>query len=209
MGLHSGEAHERDGDYFGPAVNRIARLLSSGHGGQVLVSDATSVLTRESLPAGATLQEIGTFRLKDLSAPQQLFQLMHPEVPSDFPALNTLDNRPNNIPSQATALIGREREIAAIAELLALDEVSLVTLTGPGGTGKTRLAFQVAADHLEQFEDGAFFVDLSLIEDERMVFPKIAEVLGLQQSSRPTERTLAEYLAEWSSPGFVDSSILL
>jgi predicted ATPase/class 3 adenylate cyclase/DNA-binding XRE family transcriptional regulator len=146
MALHTGVAEERDGDYFGPSLNRVARLLSAGHGGQILLSLATAELVREQLPPDADLRDLGAQRLKDLSRPEQIFQLITPDLPSDFPPLHTLDARRTNLPAQPTLLIGREQEVATICALLCRPEVRLLTLTGPGGTGKTRLGLQVAAE---------------------------------------------------------------
>src|SRR5262245_51216143 len=159
MGLHTGAAEERDGDYFGPAVNRAARVMQAGHGGQVLLSLATAALVRGELPAGIGLRDLGEHRLRDLARPEQLFQLRHPDLPANFPPLRSLDARPHNLPPQLTSLVGRERESAAVADLLAAHR--LVTLTGSGGCGKTRLALQVAADRLDAWPDGAWFVDLA------------------------------------------------
>jgi hypothetical protein len=165
MALHTGTAEERDGDYFGPTLNRAARLLSSGHGGQVLLSLSTQELVREKLPLGAELRDLGVRRLKDLSGPEHVFQLTDPELPSSFPPLKTLDVRLNNLPIQPTPLLGREREVAEIADLLRREDVRLLTLTGTGGTGKTRLALQSAAELIDEFEDGVFFVALAPVSD--------------------------------------------
>ena len=114
MALHSGEAEERDGDYFGPTLNRVARLLSTGHGGQILVSRAARELAGDRLPPGTSLEDLGEQRLKDLTRPERIFQVLAPELPTDFPALKTLDARRNNLPAQPSALVGREREISEV-----------------------------------------------------------------------------------------------
>src|SRR5918997_3674657 len=145
MALHTGSADERGGDYFGPPVNRVARLLSAGHGGQVLLSSATKELVRDTLPEGASLTDLGERRLKDLFRPERVFQLTAPGLPAEFPPLRTLESRPNNLPLQPTPLVGREREVGESADRVQSEGARLLTLTGTGGTGKTRLALQAAA----------------------------------------------------------------
>src|SRR4029077_16681065 len=159
IGIHTGEAESRGGDYFGPAVNRTARIMSAGHGSQVLLSDSTAALVGGQLPDGVTLRDLGEHRLKDLGRPQRIFQVADPALPSEFPPLATLDLRPNNLPTETSAFVGREAELAGIRERLDAAAVRLVTLTGPGGTGKTRLAIRAAADQIDRFTDGVFFVD--------------------------------------------------
>src|SRR5215210_935030 len=151
MALHTGAAEERDGDYFGPPVNRVARLLSAAHGGQVLLSLPAQELVRDQLPTQTSLRDLGEYRLKDLFRPERVFQLLAPELPSEFPPLRTLDAYRNNLPLQPTPLVGREKEVSEVCDLLWHDEIRLLTITGPGGTGKTRLALQAAADLLEDF----------------------------------------------------------
>ncbi len=182
MALHTGNVVERDGDYFGPPVNRVARLLSTGHGGQTLLSQPTFELVRDNLPPHAELLDMGEHRLKDLTRPEHIFQLVAPDLPADFPPLKTLDNRPNNLPIERSDIIGRERELDAAGRLLLRDNVGLVTLTGPGGTGKTRLALQLAANLLDQFKDGVFFVNLAPITDASLLVPTIAQTLGVRES---------------------------
>src|SRR5919199_1035129 len=181
MALHTGAAEERAGDYYGPAVNRTARLLAVGHGGQVLLSHTTADLVRDQLPDGVAVQDLGLHRLKDLQRPEHTFQLGAPDLPSDFPPLTTLDARPNNLPVQRDPLIGREQEVAAVLQLLRRTDVGLVTLTGSGGTGKTRLALQVATDLLDAFPDGVWFVDLAPITDPALVVSTIAHTLGITE----------------------------
>ena len=130
MALHTGTAEERDGDYFGPPLNRVARLMSAAHGGQVLLSLPTQELVRDQLPKGTSLRYLGEHRLKDLFRPERVFQLLAPELPSEFPPLRTLNAYPNNLPLQPTPLVGREREVAEIRERLLRPEVRLLTLTG-------------------------------------------------------------------------------
>jgi predicted ATPase/class 3 adenylate cyclase len=191
MALHTGTAEQRGGDYFGPPLNRVARLLAAGHGGQVLLSEATRALVRDALPGDASLLDLGEHRLKDLIRPEHIFQLFGPDLPRDFPPLRTLDLRLHNLPLQPTPLIGREKEIREVTERLRRSEVRLLTLTGPGGTGKTRLALQAAAELADVFEDGVFFVNLAPLTDPALVPSAIAQVLGVQESA---ERTLVESL---------------
>src|SRR5918998_3978310 len=138
VALHTGAVNEQGGDYFGPALNRVARLLSAGYGGQTLISLATQELVRDSLPAGSSLRDLGERRLKDLFRPERVFQVTAPDLPSDFPPLRTLESLRNNLPLQPTPLIGREREVGEVCERLRQEEIRLLTLTGPGGTSKTR-----------------------------------------------------------------------
>jgi predicted ATPase/class 3 adenylate cyclase len=195
MALNTGATEERDGDYFGPPVNLAARLLSAAHGGQVLLSSLTRELVRERLPAGVHLSDLGERRLKDVSRPERVFQLTAPDLPSEFPPLRTLEGHPNNLPLQPTSLVGREREVSEIAERLRGEEVRLLTLTGPGGTGKTRLALQAGADLLEEFEGGVFFVSLATITHPELVPSTIAGSLGLRESAgQSLKETLEGYL---------------
>jgi class 3 adenylate cyclase len=160
VALHTGEAELVDGDYRGAAVNRCARLRAMAHGGQVLLSRTTYDLVRDALPEGARLLDRGERRLRDLTRPEHIFELLHPDLPREFPPLTALDLHPGNLPLRPTLLLGREKEVTAVRELLRGD-VRLVTLTGPSGTGKTRLGQQVAADLIDLFTDGVFFVDLA------------------------------------------------
>jgi predicted ATPase/class 3 adenylate cyclase/tetratricopeptide (TPR) repeat protein len=197
MALHTGDAHEREGDYFGPPVNRVARLLSAGHGGQVLLSAAVQELVRDQLPRGADLRDHGEQRLKDLQRPERVFQLVVADLPAAFPPLRTLDRRPNNLPAQTTPLVGREQEIAAARARLLRPEVRLLTLTGPGGTGKTRLSLQIAAESLDDFDDGVFFVPLAAIREAGLLASTIAQALGVREAAgRPVLESLKEYLAD-------------
>ena len=195
MALHTGSADEREGDYFGPPVNRVARLLSAGHGGQVLLSHAAQELARDDLPQGASLRDLGERRLKDLFRPERVFQLISPELPTSFPPLKTLDARMNNLPAQPTPLVGRERELGEMRDLVRAEGVRLLTLTGPGGIGKTRLGLQLAAEVLDEFEDGVFFVALAPITDPALVASAIAEPLGVVEAGdQPLKEGLKGYL---------------
>ena len=195
MALHTGSAEERGGDYFGPPLNRIARLLSAGHGGQILLSSATKELVRDALPEGSSLRDLGERRLKDLFRPERVFQLISPELPGSYPPLNTLEARINNLPAQPTPLIGRERELGEVGDLLRTEGVRVLTLTGAGGIGKTRLGLQLGAELLDEFEDGVFFVALAPITDPALVPSAIAEALGVVEAAdQPLEEALKDYL---------------
>jgi predicted ATPase/class 3 adenylate cyclase/tetratricopeptide (TPR) repeat protein len=179
MALHTGTAVPQAGDYFGQPLNRVARILAAGHGRQILLSLATHELVRDHLPDGASLRDLGSHRLKDLLRPEPIFQFDLLDLPTDFPPLRTLDARSTNLPAQANALIGRTHEIAEVSALLG--ETRLVTLTGPGGTGKTRLALQTATGLLDQYADGVWFIDLSPISDPEQIANTIAQTLALPE----------------------------
>src|SRR5215212_2406650 len=195
MALHIGAAEERDGDYFGPPVNRVARLLSAAHGGQVLLSLPTQELVRDQLRVGTSLMDLGERHLKDLFRPEKVFQLVSPDLPSEFPSLRTLDAYRNNLPLQPTPLIGREKEVAEVCELLGAEATRLLTLTGPGGIGKTRLALQAAADLLDEFPDGTFFVPLATLSEAELFLSAVAEMLGVREiGEQPLDESLKDYL---------------
>lgn len=197
MALHTGAAELRDGDYFGPPLNRAARLLSAAHGGQVLLSEATQELTRDTLPTGASLKSLGEHRLRDLARPEQVFQLLHPDLPANFPPLRSLDNpqMPNNLPQQVTSFIGREKEMAEVKALL--KETRLLTLTGSGGCGKSRLSLQVAADVLEEYAGGVWLVELAPLADPALVPQAVASVLGVKEEAG---KSLIESLSDALKP---------
>jgi predicted ATPase/class 3 adenylate cyclase/Tfp pilus assembly protein PilF len=182
IGLHTGEPLLAAGGYVGLDVHRAARICAAGHGGQILLSKTTRDLVEHDLPKGVSLRDHGEHRLKDLQRPEHLFQLVLAEGPADFPPLKTPDSHPNNLPGQVTSFIGREREETAVRELLQRHEVRLVTLTGPGGTGKTRLAVHVAADLIDDFDHGVFFVPLAPINDPTLVASTIAQTLGIVET---------------------------
>ena len=196
MALHVGAAEERDGDYFGPPVNRVARLLSAAHGSQVLLSLPAQELVRDQLPTQTTLRDLGEHRLKDLFRPERVFQLSAPGLPSEFPPLRTLDAYRNNLPLQPTPLVGREKEASEVCDLVRGDETRLLTLTGPGGTGKTRLALQAAADLLEDFPDGTFFAPLATLTEAELFLPAVAETLGVRETG---DQQLVESLKDYLS----------
>jgi len=181
MGLHTGGAEVRDGDYFGPAVNRAARVSAAAHGGQVVVSHATEELIRDDLPAGAALTDLGEHRLRDLARPERVYQVDAAGLPDDFPPLRSIDAFPSNLPLQLSSFVGREREITNIAK--ELHEARLVTLTGVGGVGKTRLSIQVAAEVLPHYPDGVWLCELAAATDPDTLVQVVASTLGA--SARP------------------------
>jgi predicted ATPase/class 3 adenylate cyclase len=193
MALHTGEADQRDDDYYGPAVNRCARLRAAAHGGQVLLSQATQALVSENLPSGAALKELGSHRLRDLQQPEQVFQLLHPDLPAGFPPLQTLSTHPNNLPQALSSFIGREKEVDEVKQRLS--STRLLTLTGVGGTGKTRLSLQVAADRMEEYPDGVWLVELAPLSDPALVPHAVATVLAVREEPGvPLPQTLAQHL---------------
>ena len=197
MALHTGAAEQRDGDYYGPALNRAARLMAAGHGGQILLSLATEELVRDHLPANVALRDMGERRLKDLIRPERVYQVIAPDLPADFAPLKTLDARPNNLPAQTTPFIGREEAIRTVKERLSNPSVRLLTLSGVGGTGKTRLALQAAADMIDEFEHGVFFVPLAALSDPALVLPTIAKAFAVREAAgRPLQEQLQEYLRD-------------
>jgi predicted ATPase len=177
MGLHTGPAELREGDYYGTAVNRAARLMSVAHGGQVVVSLTTEELLRDAAVDDVTLVPLGEHRLRDLSRPERIFQLEAPGLPSEFPPVQSLDTFAGNLPAQVTSFVGRARELAAVAE--ALDHARLVAITGVGGVGKTRLALQVAAELLPRYGDGAWFCELAAAEDGETMLQVVASSLDV------------------------------
>jgi predicted ATPase/class 3 adenylate cyclase len=183
MGLHTGEARPATAaagaDYVGLEVHRAARIAAAGHGGQVLVSDATAVLVHDALPEGLSLRDLGEHRFKDLAQPRRMYGLVIDGLPDAFPPLRSLDATPNNLPTQPTSFIGREKELAMAHGLVARSP--LVTLTGQGGTGKTRLALHLAADSLDRYPGGAWLVELASVSDPAAVGPAVAAVLRIAE----------------------------
>jgi predicted ATPase/class 3 adenylate cyclase len=191
--MHTGEAPLREGDYNSSAVNRCARLRALAAGGQTLLSRSTYELARDDLPEGVSLKDLGLHRLKDLQRPEHVFQIVHPALPPDFPPLRSLDVLPTNLPQQLTRFIGREREIDAVKGLLA--DTRLLTLTGTGGMGKTRLALQVGAEVLEAYPDGVWLIELAALSDAGVVPQQVAAALGVREEpGRPLPDTLIDAL---------------
>jgi predicted ATPase/class 3 adenylate cyclase len=182
IGLHTGEAAIADAGYVGLDLHRAARIMAAAHGGQILLSDATRSVVERSLADGISLRGLGEHRLRDLSAAERLFQVVTEDLQTDFPPPRTLDAIPNNLPTQVSALVGREAELRAIRDYLASPTVRLLTLTGPGGIGKTRLSVQAAADEIERFRDGVYFVDLSAARDAGAALQAIVRALGITVS---------------------------
>jgi predicted ATPase/class 3 adenylate cyclase len=191
MGIFTGEPIRTDEGYAGMDVHRAARMAAAGHGGQVLVSESSRRLVADDLPKDYALLDLGEHRLKDLAAPQRIFQLAADGLQRDFPPLRTLENRPTNLPPQPTPLVGRRRELAELTGLLCQPDVRLVTVTGPGGAGKTRLALQTAADLIEDFRDGTFFVQLAGVTEPSLVLPVIARTIGVQETGGLTSAEAA------------------
>ena len=199
MGLHTGEgrpaAAEAGADYVGIDVHRAARIAAAAHGGQILVSETTRGLVSDSLPGGVSLQDLGSHRLKDFAGTQRIHQLVIEGLRADFPPLKTLDRAPNNLPQQLTTFVGRDQVDQAAA--LLRDGVRLLTLTGPGGTGKTRLSIEVAGELGEVFPDGIYWVPLAAITDTGLVAPAIATSLGIHDAgTRPVAERVAEHLRD-------------
>src|SRR5215212_5239081 len=197
MALHTGAATPDNGDYFAPALNRLARLLAAGAGGQILLTEATRQLVRDLSPAGMPLQivDLGEHGLRDLREAEHVFQLTAPGLPSDFPPLKSLDRQLHNLPPQLTPFIGREALVAEICGRLEQPGVRLLTLTGPGGAGKTRLALHVAAELVEAYADGVWFVPLAPVASATLVAATIAGALGIRETATDSiEATLRTYL---------------
>src|SRR5258708_22672847 len=197
MGLHTGEPSLIGEGYVGLDVHYAARIMSAGYGELVLLSQTTRELVKNDLPDGISLRDLGEHRLKDLQRPIHLYQLVIVGLPADFPPLKTLDSRPNNLPVQLTPLIGREKEVATVQNLLQREDVRLVPMTGPGGTGRTRFGLQVAADLSDLFPDGVYFVNLATISDPTLVVSTIAQTLDLKETGdQPLLDLLKGYLRD-------------
>ena len=194
MGLHTGEAHVQDGDYADHApINRCARVKAAGHGGQVLVTKTTRDLAGGRLGGGFGLKRLGEFRLRDLAEPELIYQLTHADLPADFPPLVTIAERTGNLPPQVSSFIGRERELEQTAG--ALGRARVVTLTGPGGVGKTRLAVQAARQVMQRFGDGAWLCELAPVRDPAGVDDAVAAVFSVTATAGQGSReALVEFL---------------
>jgi predicted ATPase/class 3 adenylate cyclase len=192
MGLHAGEATRAGGSLVGLDINRAARIAAAANGGQIVVSDAIRGLTSAGLPDGVSLRSLGSHRLKDLGEPQALHQVVADRLATEFPPIRSIDARPNNLPTQLTSFVGRETELEEAGRLLAANR--LVTMTGPGGTGKTRLSLQVAANAADDFPDGIFFVALETVREPILVPSRLAAAVGIAE---PARRTASEVLEEW------------
>ena len=195
MGVHTGNGELGGDNYIGVDVHRAARIAAAGHGGQVLLSEPTRALVEPALAEDVTLRDLGRHRLKDLRAPEHLHQLVIAGLPFEFPALRTLDARPTNLVAPATPLVGREEELAELSDFLG--GTRLLTLTGPGGTGKTRLAAELGTRALPNFKDGAFFVPLETLTERSVVTAAVAQTVGTPASGqREPEDVLVEHIAE-------------
>jgi predicted ATPase/class 3 adenylate cyclase len=195
MGIHTGEPTLGEGGYVGLDVHRAARICSAGHGGQVLLSKTTRDLLGSDDLARFVLQDLGEHRLKDLPEPEHLHQLTAPGLRCDFPPLKTLDGRPTNLPAQVAALVGREREVADVVGRLRDEGTRAITLTGPGGIGKTRLAVRVGTELLPELPDGVFAVDLTALREPERVVPTIAQTLALTEGqNRTADEALVDFL---------------
>lgn len=195
IGLHTGDSEERDGDYFGPTLNRAARVMDIAHGGQVLLSGATAALAKEALPNGVSLLDKGQHRLKGISSLEQIYQLSSADLQNQFPPLRSLESFKHNLHRQLTSFVGREKELSEVKSLLA--GTQLLTLLGPGGTGKTRLMLQVAEEVIHKYPDGVWFVELAPLTNPTKIPDRIAAALNVQeQPGRPILDTLFDYLRQ-------------
>jgi len=193
MGLHTGESQEREGDYYGLEVNLAARIMGLGYGGQILLSEVSSTLVEKTLPPGCALADLGEHRLKGIASVERIFQLCHPDLVADFPPLKSLAAFKHNLPRQPSSFIGRTKELEEIKRLLG--GTSLLTLLGPGGTGKTRLMLQAAEELIEEYADGVWLVELAPLTDPDLIPERVAAALNVQeQPGRRMPDTLVEYL---------------
>ena len=193
MGIHTGESELRDGDYYGTTLNRAARIMSIAHGGQVLLSETTLKVCREQISKNVSTLDLGEHRLKGIAAPEHIFQLCHPDLVNEFPPLKSLASFKHNLHIQSSTFIGRKKEMADVKRLLG--NVRLLTLLGPGGTGKTRLMLQVAEEAIENYPDGVWLVELAPLTDPDLIPERVMSTLNIQdQPGRPILDTLTDYL---------------
>jgi predicted ATPase len=193
MGLHTGEAELRDGDYYGQTINRAARIMSVGHGGQILISEVTAQVAGEHLPESVSLLDLGKHHLKGLLKPEHIFQVNTSELPHEFPPLKSVPTKTNNLPTQLTSFIGREREMTEATKRI--NDARLLTLIGPGGTGKTRLSIQLGTELLPKFTDGVWFIELAPLADPALILQTVASVLGVRaQVGMPLANIVHDYL---------------
>ena len=194
-GLHLGVVEQRDNDFFGTAVNRAARIMAAAHGGQVIVSQAVADRVADRLPYAVSLRDLGAVCLRDLASPERVYQVLHPQLRQEFPALRSLTATPNNLAQQVTSFVGRERELAEVKKLLA--QTRLATLLGAGGIGKTRLSLHAAVEVLDDFADGVWFVELAPIADPRLLAQAVAPVLGVkEEAGRPVQEALLKFVQD-------------
>ena len=194
MGINTGEPERTDEGYVGMDVHATARICSAGHGGQILLSERTAELVRGAIGSDSlALRDLGEHALKDIATPQRLYQVVIPELQADFPPLRSMETRPNNLPTPPTPFIGRAQEVASVRDLVLRGDVRVVTLTGPGGTGKSRLALRTASELLHRFADGVFYVPLGTLRSARLVPSAIAKALGVREKRGAT---LVEAIAE-------------
>ena len=194
-GMHLGAEESREDDFFGPAVNRAARIMSAAHGGQVLLSGAVAERVRDRLAPELSLRDLGAVRLRDLASPERVFQALHPRLRRDFPALRSLEATPNNLPQQTTRFVGRERDVVAVRAQL--ESTRLLTIVGAGGLGKTRLALQLAAESLDTSPDGVWFVELASLGEAALVPQAVASALGVrEEAGRPVLEALLSQARE-------------
>jgi predicted ATPase/class 3 adenylate cyclase len=193
MGIHTGEPLLVNNDYVGTDVNRAARICAAAYPGQVLLTSETRIMVERHMPGNSSLRDLGNYRLKDLTENEHLYQLVMSDLPTDFPPLKSLEVMPNNLPTQLTRFIGREREMEEIKHLLRGER--LITLTGAGGTGKTRLAIEVVKQVQDQYPDGAWLIDFVAVPEGSLILQAIASALGVREEpSRPIVQTLTDYL---------------
>ena len=204
MAIHAGEAEARGDDWFGPALNRGARLMGIAHGGQILVSDAARALTVDGLPAGVTLADLGSHRLRDLPQPERVWQVIAPGIATEFPPLRSLEARRGNLPTPLTSFVGRGQEIRELSASVGAHR--LTTLVGPGGMGKTRLALEAARAAEERFPDGAWFVELAPVASSEAVDHAVAAALGVEPRGDLTPRQqVVRSLQPWQALLVVDN----